>query len=109
MFPRNKVTVDLKLDLLASHMAEILIENLRKTSECDAIFAKQRPQTLHVALSNMCYVFHVVFIKHKMMYSVAYNCTKKHTSNTNDYIPRVIIVKTRSETTPLPLKLQRNG
>ena len=38
-FSRNKVTVILKLALLASHMAETLIENLRKTSECDIIFA----------------------------------------------------------------------
>ena len=39
-FPRNKVTVVLKLALLASHMAETVIENLWKTSECDVIFAK---------------------------------------------------------------------
>ena len=32
-YPRNKVIVVLKLALLASHMAEILIENLWKTSE----------------------------------------------------------------------------
>jgi len=42
-FPRNKVTVVLRLGFLASHMAETLIENLRKTSECDVIFVKQRP------------------------------------------------------------------
>ena len=35
LFPRNKVTMVLKLALLASHTAETLIENLRKTSECD--------------------------------------------------------------------------
>ena len=50
----------LKLALLASHMAESLIENLRKTLEYD----KQRPQTLHVALFNLCYVFYIIFIKH---------------------------------------------
>ena len=42
-FPRNKATVVLNLALLASHVAETLIENLRKTSEYDVIFAKQRP------------------------------------------------------------------
>ena len=57
-FPRNKVKVVLKLALLASHVAETLIENIRKTK------TKPRPQTLHVAWYNMCYVFHVVFIKH---------------------------------------------
>ena len=36
----NKVTVALKLALLASHMATPLIENLRKTSGCDVMFAK---------------------------------------------------------------------
>ena len=45
-FLRNKVTLVLKLALLSSHMAETLIENLRKTLECDVIFAKQRPQRL---------------------------------------------------------------
>ena len=54
----------LKLALLASHMAETLIQNLRKTLECDVNFANQRPQTLHVALFNLCYVFHIIFIKH---------------------------------------------
>ena len=39
----------LKLALLASYMAEILIENLWKNLECNVIFAKQRPQSLHVA------------------------------------------------------------
>jgi len=53
LFPRNKVTVVLKFALLASHLAEILFENLRKNSE-----------TLHMALFNLCYVFHIVFIKH---------------------------------------------
>jgi len=59
-FPRNKVTVVLKLALIASHIAETLIENLPKTSECDVIFAKQRPQTLHVALFNLCYLLHTI-------------------------------------------------
>ena len=59
-FPRNKVTVVLKLALLASHMAV----NLQKISESDVIFPKQRTKTLHVALFNLCYVFHIVFIKH---------------------------------------------
>jgi len=45
LFHRNEVTVVLKLALLSSHMAETLIDNLQKTSECDVIFAKQRPQT----------------------------------------------------------------
>ena len=66
-FPRNKVTVVLKLTLLAFHMNKYviaLIANLWKTSECDVIFAKQRPQTLHVALFNLCCVFHIVLIKH---------------------------------------------
>ena len=40
LFPRNKVTLVLKLALLASHMAKTLIKNLPKTSECDVIFAK---------------------------------------------------------------------
>ena len=42
IFPRNKVTVVLKLGLLASHMATALIENLWKSSECDVMFVKQR-------------------------------------------------------------------
>jgi len=46
-------------------MAETLIENLRKSSESAVIFVKQRPQTLHVALFILCYVFQIVFIKHK--------------------------------------------
>jgi len=50
--------------MLASHMAKMLIENLRKSLERDVIFTKQRPQALHVALFNLCYVFHIVFIKH---------------------------------------------
>ena len=54
----------LKLAFLGSHMAETLIENLWKTLECDVIFAKQRPETLHVALLNLCYMLHIVFIKH---------------------------------------------
>ena len=29
-----------------------------------------------------------------MVYCVAYNCAKKHTSNINDYIQRVSVVKT---------------
>ena len=53
----------LKLALLASHMAETLIENLRKTSECDVMFDKHRRQTLAVALFNLCYVFYIVFVK----------------------------------------------
>jgi len=48
----------LKLPLLASHMAVTLIDNLRKTLQCDVIFAKQRRQTLHVALFNLCCVFY---------------------------------------------------
>ena len=34
-----------------------------------------------------------------MVYSVPYNCARKHTSHTNDYIPHVSSVKTRPETT----------
>jgi len=45
-------------------MATTLIENLRKTSECDVMFAKQRRQTLHVAVFNPSYVFYIVFVKH---------------------------------------------
>jgi len=56
--------VVLKFAWLASHMTETLMDNLWKTLECDIIFAKQRPQTLHGALFNLCYVFHIVFIKH---------------------------------------------
>jgi len=48
IFSINKVTVLLKLTLLASNMATTLIEILRKTSECDVTFDKQRHQTLHV-------------------------------------------------------------
>jgi len=44
-------------------MAETLIENLWKTSECDVIFAKQRRQALQVALFNLYYVFYIVFFK----------------------------------------------
>jgi len=40
-------------------MAETLIKNLWKTSECDVIFDKQRLQILNVALLNLCYVFHI--------------------------------------------------
>jgi len=43
--------------------ATALIENLRKTSECDVMFDKQRRQTLHLALFNLCYVFYIVFVK----------------------------------------------
>jgi len=57
--------VVLKLALLASHMAETLIKNLRKTSECDVVFAKRRPPNSPVALFNPCYVVHAVFVKHK--------------------------------------------
>ena len=56
----------LKLALLASHMAKTLIENLQKTSECDVILVNKDPPTrltLRVALLNLCYVFHIVFIK----------------------------------------------
>ena len=36
-----------------------------------------------------------------MVYSVAYNCANKHTSNTNDYIQHASAIKTRPElTTP---------
>lgn len=91
----------LKLVLLASHMTETVFENF--------IFAKQRAQTLHVTLFNLCYVFHIVFSKHKMVYYVACSCAKKHTSNTNDYIWRVSAVKIRSETTTAPRKWQTNG
>jgi len=51
MFARNKDTMVLKLALLASQMDKYgtaLIENLRKTSECDVIFDKHRCQTLAV-------------------------------------------------------------
>ena len=34
-----------------------------------------------------------------MVYCVAYNCAKKHTSKTNDYIRSVSAVKTRPKTT----------
>ena len=54
----------LKLALLAFHMVETLFENLQKTSECDVIFAKQRPKYSIVALFNLCYVLRIVFIKH---------------------------------------------
>jgi len=40
-----------------------LLENLRKTSECDVMFDKHRRQTLTVALFNLCYVFYIVFVK----------------------------------------------
>ena len=66
MFLRNKVTVVLKLTLLASDMdkfATALIENLRKTSECDVIFDKHRRQTLAMFLLNLCYVFYIVFVR----------------------------------------------
>ena len=64
--PRNKATVVLKLALLAYYMEKYvtaLIKNLRKTSECDVIFDKQRHQTLAVALLNMYYVFYIVFVE----------------------------------------------
>ena len=63
IFSRNKVTMDLKFALLASHIdkyATALIDNLRKTSECDVIFDKHRRQTLAVALLNLCCVFYIV-------------------------------------------------
>jgi len=101
--------VVLKLTLIASQMAKTLIENFWITSECDVIFAKQRPQKLHVALFYLCYMFHIVFIKHKMVYSVAYSCAKRHTSNTNDYIRRVSAVKTRPETTTTLKITKTNG
>jgi len=44
-------------------MAETLLENLPKTSECDVMFDKQRRQTLHVALFNLCHLFYIVFVK----------------------------------------------
>jgi len=64
-----------------------------------------------VALFNLCYVFHIVFIKHlKMVYCVAYNCAKKHTSNINDYIRSVSAVKTRPErTTPTGQKAYKQA
>ena len=43
--------------------ATALIENLRKTSECDVMFDKHRRQTLAVALFNKCYAFYIVFVK----------------------------------------------
>jgi len=66
IFPINKVTMILKLALLPSHIdkcATGLIENLRKTSECDVIFDKTRHQTLAVALFILCYVCYIVFVK----------------------------------------------
>jgi len=66
-FPRNKVTVILKLILLASHIdkyATALINNLQKTSEYDVMFDKHRRQTLAVALFNLCYAFHLIDFKH---------------------------------------------
>ena len=77
-FSRNKVTVVLKLALLASHMAELLIENLRKTLECDILFAKQRRQTLYVALLNLCYVFYIVFIKHIKWFIVSHTIVQRN-------------------------------
>ena len=41
-----------------------------------------------------------------MVYSVAYKCAKKHTSNTNDYIPHVNAVKTQPKTIT-PRKLHK--
>jgi len=60
-FPRNKVTVVLKLALLASHMAKTLIENLRNVTSS---LPNKDPKHSTVALFNLCYVFHIVFIKH---------------------------------------------
>ena len=56
----------LKLALLVSHMdkyATVLIENLRKTSECDVMFDTYRCQTLAVAFFNLFCVFYIVFVK----------------------------------------------
>ena len=44
-----------------------------------------------------------------MVYCVAYNCAKKHTSNTNDYIRRVSAVKPQPETTPSPENYAKNS
>ena len=77
-FPRNNVAVVLKLALLASHIATTLIKNLQKTSECDVIFAKHRSQTLHMALFNWCYVFHIVFIKHIKWYIVLHTIMQRN-------------------------------
>ena len=63
-FPRNKVTVVLKLALLASRPAA-LIENLRKPSDCDVMFDKHRRQTLAVTSFNPCYAFYIVSDKRK--------------------------------------------
>jgi len=42
--------------------ATAITENLRKTSECDVIFDKQRRQTLVVALFNLCYVLYIALL-----------------------------------------------
>ena len=69
----------LKLALLASHIPETLIENLWKTlDEYDVIFVKQRPQTPQVVLFNLCYMFHIVFIKHINWYVVLHIIVQRY-------------------------------
>ena len=43
--------------------ATFLIENLRKTSECDVMSDKHIRQTLTVALFNLCYAFYIAFVE----------------------------------------------
>jgi len=84
-FPRNKVTVVLKLALLASHGWNFNQEYSENFGMWRHLCQNKDPKTLHVALFNLCYVFHIVFIKYyKMSYWVAYNCAKKYISKHND-------------------------
>jgi len=68
----------LNLALPASQMAETLIENLGKSSECDVIFAKQVPQTPPLDLFNLCYLFQIPFIKHIKWYIVSHTIVQRN-------------------------------
>jgi hypothetical protein len=74
-FHRNKVTVVLKLALLASNTdkyAVALVGNLRENPECDVIFDKQPCRGLSLTL--------------KMVYCAAYNCQNGYVSGWSMYL-----------------------